>query len=312
MRYFISFDVGGTSIKHGLVDEQGKVVERGSFMTYNTRQENLDGLVKAVRHYQNSYTVDAIGVSAPGIVRADGYMITGGAIDSFFEFNFAQTLQEMTGLPTHVENDANAAAIAERWLGNAQGVQNYVCLVLGTGIGMGIVINGVVFRGAHGMAGEVGWNIIHDVDLTQDLEAASLNYHASVVSGLVRRYNASLKLAFPNATYVSDARDILALAHEDDRIAAPIYRDFLMDVSTMVLNLFGNFDPEVILIGGGISANDQFMVDLHAMVDECLARHKALNGVKDRVLGQVKPAGLRNDAGLLGAVYPLVRDAKKG
>ncbi|WP_125706578.1 ROK family protein [Lacticaseibacillus daqingensis] len=307
MTNYVAFDIGGTNTQYALVTDTGALRDQGSFPTGQMRQDNLNALVKTVARYQADADIAGIGVSAPGIITKDGYMITGGAVMSLYEFPLAQTLSDMLDLPVHVENDANAAAIAEHWLGNAQDVSDYICLVLGTGIGGGIVLNNAVYRGAHGMAGEIGWSITHDLDYTHNFEAASLNFSAAVVSGLVRRYNASLAQFSPMAQPLADAADILALAHEHDRIASPIYRQYLDDVTVMLLNLIGTLDPERILIGGGISANDRFMAELQVHFDEFIARHESLNRVSPRLHFKLMPAGLRNNAGLIGAVYPLTQ-----
>ncbi|WP_125709998.1 ROK family protein [Lacticaseibacillus porcinae] len=307
MHNYVSFDIGGTTIKYGLVTGIGEILAHDAVPTPSDRAELLGVLSSVVKQYADQHP-QAIGISVPGIVQRDGFMITGGAIDCLYECPLGELVSTATGLPVHVENDANAATIAEAWLGAAQGVKDYLLLALGTGIGGGIVINGEVFRGAHGMAGEIGWNVTHEVDWTDDLEASSLNFHAAVVSGLVRRYNASLKRVDHDADEVVDARDIITLAHQGDAIATPIYHDFIVDVGIMCCNLFATLDPELILIGGGISANDQFIADLQAMVDELETRHTGLSHVKARVLGKVVAAGLRNNAGLLGAVYPLVEE----
>ncbi|MFP9075389.1 ROK family protein, partial [Enterococcus faecalis] len=94
---------------------------------------------------------------------------------------FKTTLEECCGLTVSVENDANAAAIAEKWIGNAQSFSNYLCLVLGTGVGGGIVINDQVYRGAHGMAGEFGWMVIDALPSTGNSEEVSINRKAAVV-----------------------------------------------------------------------------------------------------------------------------------
>lgn len=305
MHNYVSFDIGGTTIKYGLLNAKGEILAHAAVPTPKDRDELLAVLTSVVNMYADQHP-QAVGISVPGIVQRDGYMITGGAIDCLYECPLGELVSKATALPVHVENDANAATIAEAWLGAAQGVKDYLLLALGTGIGGGIVINGAVFRGAHGMAGEIGWNVTHDIDWTDDLEASSLNFHAAVVSGLVRCYNASLKQVDHDAEAVADARQIIDLAHAGDAIAAPIYREFLVDVGVMCCNLLSTFDPELILIGGGISANDQFIADLQGQLDELLARHTSLNRVKQRVLGKVVAACLRNNAGLLGAVYPLV------
>ncbi|MFD1392290.1 ROK family protein [Lacticaseibacillus jixianensis] len=306
MTTFVGFDVGGTTIKYGLVAATGEILAHGAFATQEAA-ETVDQMVEVVKGYQQAHPIAGVGVDAPGIVTKDGYMITGGAIASFYEYPLGATLADRLHLPVKVENDANAAAIAERWLGNAQGIDDYVCLVLGTGIGGGLVLNGQVYRGSHGMAGEIGWSITHDLDFQDDLEAVSLNYSASVVTGLVRRYNLSLQHYDPKAKPEPDAAQIIALAHEDDMIAQPIYSQFLSDVVVMLMNLIGTLDPERILIGGGISQNETFMADLQARFDEYIARHKGLNGARQSFSYKIMPAGLRNNAGLIGAVYPLTR-----
>jgi predicted NBD/HSP70 family sugar kinase len=310
MTHYLGFDIGGTSIKYGVVTPQGSIVERGSFPTQTSSDDNIAAMLRTAADMQNYYAIKGIGIDAPGIVRADGYMVTGGAIDSFYDFPLGQTIAAQTKLPTRVENDANAAALAEHWLGNARGVANYVMLALGTGIGGGIVINGQVFRGGHGMAGEIGWTVTHQPDWGADLERASLNYSAATVTGLLRKYNASASVATRTAVQETDARVVINKAHAGDPIAAPVYQAFLQDVAIMVLNILATFDPELVLLGGGISANTQFAQDILATVDELITRHESLHRI-ERVLGNVRMAGLRNDAGLLGAVYPLVQGSKE-
>lgn len=305
MATYMSFDVGGTTIKYAYVDEQGRVTAKQAFPTVDNADELIRQMVAVVKDYAAKQPVVGIGISAPGIVRHDGFMVTGGAIQAFNGYPLAQKIAAQTGLPVAVENDANAAAIAEQWQGNAVGCQNYLTVVLGTGVGGGIVINGDVYRGSHGMAGEFGWNVIHDIDPTHELESFSLNQHAAVVSGLVNRYNQSKQQVDADAMPVTDARDILAAAKAGETIAQAEVDGFVQDVAIMLLNLFANFDPELILVGGGISANDDFIKLLQAKLDEMIARHESLNRIKGIALGRVQPAKCRNDAGLIGAAYQI-------
>lgn len=307
MKQYIGFDIGGTSIKWGVVSQSGKILEKDAFKTLKKRKQILNDMAAVVVKTQKHYELSGVGISAPGIVRKDGYMITGGAIDEFFDFALADTFQKMVKLPVRVENDANAAALAEHWLGNAQNIDNYVCVVLGTGVGGGIVCNGDIYRGAHGMAGEFGWNIIRNYDRAKKLEDYSLNWSASVVNGLVKRYNESMHQVDPEWEDIEDARIILTKGFANDIIATPVVNEFLESIAVMILNLFSHFDPEVILVGGGISANQEFMEHLNAKVSEFISRHHSLNGIRETALGHVEPTKLRNDSGLIGAVYPLVR-----
>lgn len=305
MNLYVGFDIGGTSTKYGLLDETGEILNHGTFKTFKDANSNVERIIEIVHSCQEKKDVSAVGIDVPGIIDHNGLMITAGAIDGMYGFPLGKTLADALKLPVKVENDANAAAIAERWLGNAKGLDNYICLVLGTGIGGGIVLNGSVYRGYHGLAGEVGWMITHDLDFQDNLEASSLNYSASVVTGLVRRYNLSLEVYDSSLPQEDDAATIIALAHDNDFIAAPVYHQFLSDVSVMLMNLVGTFDPGRILIGGGISANAVFLKDLQDTFDEYVRRHRGLNEAAQHFNYDIQAAGLQNNAGLLGAVYPL-------
>lgn len=300
---YICFDIGGTSVKYGIVTGKGKVLAKGSFPTIDDSEKIVADMVQVVNDLRNPGPVLGIGVAAPGLIKTDGYMVLGGSIQSFDGFPLGERLHDATGLPVAIENDGNAAVIAEHWIGAARGIDNYVMVVLGTGVGGGIVINGQLYRGAHGLAGEFDWSIIHNVELTAPLEDQSVNQNVAVVDGLVRKYNESNQQVAPNEPEVTDPRTIMALAESGDAIAAPIMASYYQDAAILIINLFAYLDPELILIGGGISADKRFIRELLRHVDEYLTRHESMNEVKDFALGRVKVAQLRNDAGLIGAAY---------
>lgn len=298
MTYFVGFDIGGTSVKYGLVDDQGQILDKGSFVTTpDDGEQLLAKMTQQVKAYQADHEILSVGLSVPGIVRKDGYMVTAGAINAFYQLNLKDKCQAAFGLPVVVQNDANCAAIAEQWLGNAQGVENYVVIVLGTAVGCGIIINNAVYQGAHGAAGEIGWTMQGPLDYSQDLEAGSWNFTSGVVLGLYQLYERVTGQA------VTDARVILELARQGDTQAVQVLDQYLDDVAKGLLNLVCAFDPEVILLGGGISANDAFLDLLSARLTKIKANHKSLNFLTGVTVADVKPCALRNDAGLIGAVY---------
>jgi len=305
MATYVCFDIGGTTVKHALVSDDGKISKKGAFKTKDDADYLLKKLETTVQRYQKTLDIAGIGVSTPGIVRRDGYLLTGGANHDFDGYPLAEKLTAACHLPVAIENDGNAAAIAERWLGSAIDCDNYLMVVLGTGVGAGIVINGEIYRGAHGMAGEFGWNVIHDIDPTRELESFSLNQHAATVSGLVDRYNASRQQVDADALEETSAKTILAAAQKHEPIAEQAVQDFIQDITIMLLNLFSTFDPEKILIGGGISSNPVFVRLLQQSLDTYISRHESLNRIRDIALGQVQPAKLRNNAGLIGAAYQI-------
>lgn len=308
---YVGFDIGGTMIKYGLVSETGGILEQAQLPTPSEKEAILVALTEVVADYQTKSTLKGIGISAPGVIRRDGFMTTAGAIRSLYRINLKEEMMQRCQLPVFVENDANAAAIAEKWLGNAQNYNDYICLVLGTGVGGGVVINGQIYRGAHGMAGEFGFMLIDALPATGNLEAASVNWHGAVVGGLYPIYNQALRRSNPQAETVKDARVILARAKAGERIAQEVLDRYYQDLAVTCLNLLTSFDPEAILIGGGISANEDFMQGLLDKVAVVASQHEAINYLQDKTMGIVQPAKLRNNAGLIGAVYQIHQEIQE-
>lgn len=309
---YVGFDIGGTTVKYGVLDEAGNILEKSAIPTNYQLVDFLVELDTIVKDAQKRYEkIEGIGISAPGIIQEDGYMLTAGAIRPFYGANIKIELERLTGLPVSVENDANAAVIAEHWIGNAQGLENYLCIVLGTGIGGGIVLNGEVFRGAHGMAGEFGWSIIDHLPAEADIEEVSWNKRAATVGGLCYQYNLSQKKLAAAAPMILDAREIFQREAEGEVLAINIVEQFLTDLSVGMLNLISSFDPELILFGGGISSNEEFNQRFQKRLEEVMNRHESIHYLKNKTIAAVRPAKLQNDAGMIGAVYQIHRQVTK-
>jgi len=297
MKKYVGLDIGGTSVKYGLVDENGAVSNKDHFKTDDEHKDVLlNDLVEAVKKIQAiDKDVAGVGVSMPGVVQEDGFLTTSGAVTCFTEINLRELLEERTGLPVKIENDANAAAIAEKWIGSAQGVHDYISLVLGTGVGGALIINDQIYRGAHARSGEFGWMIVEDDDI--DVEMGSLNFRGATVIGLIRRYN-----QFSDQS-VEDARLIFKRANEGETLAKNVLKSYYHSLAKGIINLEVSFDPAVVIVGGGISANTEFIDTLNETIAAVQATH---NSIKNLDLPPVKAAKLKNDAGMIGAVYQLI------
>lgn len=304
---FLSFDVGGTTIKYGVVDRDGKILSKSAVKTEDDKALFFAKLLDIINSIRVDTEIEGIGICAPGIIKEDGYMLTAGAIMSLYGGNIKSFIERETQLPVTVDNDANAAAIAEKWLGNAKDLKNYICLVLGTGMGGGIVINDQVYSGAHGMAGEIGWGIIKNLPNQGNIEKVSLNRRAAVVSGLCYNYNKQKLLIDSGHISIFDAVEIFKRGNEGDEIAEQVLEDFYEDLSIGLINLISFFDPEAILIGGGISQNSEFQERLEEKVKELKARHESLNRISLIIDTPIVMAKLKNDAGMLGATYQIMK-----
>lgn len=301
---FLGIDIGGTFIKYGLVDEEGNITQKDKVPTPLEKDPFIETLVKIINQFSNE-SVEGIGISMPGVIREDGFLITAGAIRSIYQINLIDILHQYTDLPITVDNDGNSVAIAEKWLGNAQDLSNYICMVLGTGIGGGFVINDQVYRGFNGMAGEFGWMIMEHVPEVGSIELnSSLNYHGAVILGLCGVYNKLHKEQDPNFEEVTDAR--IVLENEDnDPFAKQAVETFYSALSKAIINLDSLFDPQAILIGGGITENPAFYDRLMKMHAKIVERHESYHFMVGKTACDIKLAKLKNDAGLLGAVYQI-------
>ncbi|GBG95789.1 transcriptional regulator / sugar kinase NagC [Ligilactobacillus salitolerans] len=301
MKKYVGIDIGGTSIKYGLVTAAGQILAQASLPTATDKEKVLNDLATIVKQYQaDEPELAGIGVSMPGVVEANGMLTTAGAVRCLYGVNLKEELEARTSLPATIENDANAAAIAEQWLGAAQDVHNYLSLVLGTGVGGALVINDQIYRGAHARSGEFGWMLLDDVH--DELEDGSLNFQGATVIGLLRVYNLKAQ------TDLNDAREIFTRAEAGEPVAQSVLEHYFRKLAQGILNLVVSFDPAAVVIGGGISVNPAFRSGLEAAYRELQAEHAS---VRDLELPPIAAAKLGNDAGMIGAVYRHLQESGK-
>jgi len=278
----LSFDIGGTWVKYGLVDAQGRVHEHGRLPT---RAEGdgasvlarLEAVARPLVHWHDPA---GIAVATLGIVDPDGHVRAAGeAIPGYTGLSPRAVFETAFGRPVVVENDGNSVALAEGWTGAARGLRDYLALTLGTGIGGGLVVDGRLHRGAHGAAGEWGYMRIAGL-LWED--------HASL-----RGLAASAQAARPGCRL--DARGAFAAADEGDALMQDVVAGWFELLATGLANLLFAFDPERVVVGGGITARgDVFLDELRAALRPRLGPD--FHGHLDLAL-----ASAGNDAGLIGA-----------
>lgn len=297
---YVGIDVGGTSIKFGLINKDGEIIQKSNIKTVDEKEQLLSDIAKIVQEYQeNDHTIAGVGVSMPGVVEADGILTTAGAVKSMYGVNLKKELEQRTGIKTTIENDANAAAIAEQWLGAAQGLHNYLDIVLGTGVGGALVINDQVYLGAHARSGEFGWMLLDDQH--DELEDGSMNFQSATVIGLLRVYNIKAQ------DKLTDARKVFDRADQGEKIAQQVLHNYFHKLAQSILNLVVSFDPAKVIIGGGISVNPTFQAGLNNAYTELQSEHSS---VRDLELPEIVPAKLGNDAGMIGAVYRRIQENK--
>lgn len=294
MTYYVGIDIGGTNIKYGLLTAAGTIIEDSQIKTATSGASIITEITKIVKKYQQTYDIKAVGVSAPGVIRNDGFMVTGGAIHDFYGINLREIIEEATGLPTYVENDANCAALAEKWLGAGREYHDLLAVVVGTGIGGGIIINDQLFRGAHATAGEFGFMVVEPIQ-NQDSRMATLSLTGSVGCGIVLKYGEKT-----GSDAYLDGEAIFARFAEGEIEATEVIGDFYNRLAIGIFNMAVSFDPEIILIGGAISGNQAFMAELTRQVQELKNQHRDMGPI---VLPEIAPCQFLNKAGIIGATY---------
>lgn len=305
MNYYVGIDIGGTYIKYGLVSESGELLKKDQIKTSISGERIIESIEDIVSDYQKEVEVTAVGISVPGIVEEDGYLTTAGAIHDLYGVQLKGILEEQLLLPVAVENDAVSSALAEKWLGAGQNYSNFFTVVIGTGVGGAIIIDDKVIRGAHSTTGEFGFMIVNRI-LNNDTRASTLSLNGSVQYGLVDNYYK--QQANKYSLDELNGELIYKLAHQGDELAQEVIEQFYQKLATGLFNVLTLLDPEVILVGGGISANQEFIHEINKKVDALKNNHVDMINMK---LAEIKACRFLNDAGIYGSVYKAIVDYKR-
>lgn len=286
---YLCIDVGGNSIKYGIVDEALKIYERGDAATpYDGVEPYLDTLEGIYRQYEG--TAAGIAMSVPGMIdNYHGICITGGNLRYIEKFPLAQRLKERCGLPVSVMNDAKCAALAESTWGSLADCQDAIVLVFGTGIGGALVKDGRVHMGKHFSAGEFSFIMMGQ---ECDLEANSW----AVRNGNRRLIHMASRARGVKPEGVT-GYDVFQWAEAGDEGVKRALNQFTKDIAVMIMNLQAIFDPERFAIGGGISRQSLFLEYIRKNLDYC---HSMLPFEVPKA--EVTACKFFNDANLFGAL----------
>ncbi|HEY7692295.1 MAG TPA: ROK family protein [Gaiellaceae bacterium] len=289
-RTVIGVDVGGTKILAGLVGSDGTVAMHREYSTpLDSEAGLLDCLEQAVRELLDE-TVVAVGFGLPS--RID--QRTGTAIGSvnipLVDVPFRKVMRERLGLPVAIDNDGNAATIAEWRAGAGRGTADLVMLTLGTGVGGGLILDGRPYRGSIGAGAELGHVVVvHD---GLPCSCGGFGHLESYVSG-----KAADELAREAFGPAADAHRLVRLANEGDSTALGLLTEIGRKLGSGLGSLVNAFDPELILVGGGFAAAGDLLLEPAREV----MRREALEPMRDRM--HVVRAELGTSAGMIGAAF---------
>ena len=289
MKHYMCFDIGGTSIKFGVAGENGTLLQKGEIPNVITKK-GVEGLIEnlasVAEQNRQEYSLHGIAVSTAGVVEPEQGLILYAPkyFPGYPGAPLRDLMQQRCGLPCTVENDVNAAALGEYWLGAGRGAKSLFCITVGTGIGGCALLDGQVIHGAACFGGEAGLQHI-TLDSTWE-EMASTR-------ALIR--NVAKAKGIPEEEL--DGRKIFAMARSGDADATTAIQKQMEDLATGIANICYILNPERIIIGGGIAAQEDY---LRPLLDNAL-RVKLLPLVYERL--ELRFAALQNDAGMVGALY---------
>lgn len=308
----LGIDLGGTTIKFGILTLEGEVQEKWAIET-NTLENGrhiVSDIVESLKHSLSLYglTKDdflGIGMGSPGAVDRTSKTVTGA-----FNLNWADTqevgsvIEKEVGIPFFIDNDANVAALGERWVGAGANNPDVVFVTLGTGVGGGVIADGNLIHGVAGAGGEIGHMIVDPENgftctcgNKGCLETvASATGVVRVARQLAEQYEGSsaIKAAIDNGDTVT-SKDIFIAAEDGDKFANSVVERVSRYLGLAAANISNILNPDSVVIGGGVSAAGEF---LRSRVEKYFVTF-AFPQVKKST--KIKIAELGNDAGIIGA-----------
>jgi len=302
MKKVLGIDIGGTNIRAAVVDPDGNILHRKKIKS-NAR----DGIDKLILNLEEiislftEYTLNGIGIGIPGIIdQKNGILTQAPNISGVKNYPLFKELKNNTSFGKFiVENDANAAALGEFWIGAGSESNSMLMLTIGTGLGGGIVLNGELWNGEDGMAGEIG-HIIIDPDGPLCNCGNNGCFESFVSAEAVRRIvNSSVELKkATTGIHLDDIPEkIMQLAKEGNNESILIWEDIGKYLGIGITSLINLLNVDSVIIGGGLSNAWEFFEK--SMIEEIEKR--ALDGPRDRL--KIYPASLGDDAGIIGCAH---------
>ena len=308
-KYVFGVDIGGTTVKLGLFDVEGNVLDKWEIPTRtedsgeNILPDIADSIKEKMKQIGKDF-VAGVGVGAPGPV--DGKGIVHRAVNlGWGTFSIKDTLENLLSMPVMAGNDANVAALGEMWMGGGQGYRDLVVVTLGTGVGGGIIIDGKMLTGSTGAGGEIGH--IHVNDKEEEIcgcgNRGCLEQYSSA-TGITRLANQLLASSNKDSILRSgevSAKTVFDAVKERDPLAVEVAEKFGRYLGDALASIACVVNPEAFVIGGGVSKAGEILIDY-------IRPHYEKNVFHGSRQVKFSLATLGNDAGIYGAAK-LILDA---
>ena len=311
MEYVFGVDVGGTTVKFGLFDQEGLLLEKWEIKTRTQDNGNniIPDIASSIKDKISEKNIDlsqviGLGVDVPGPVINETIALEGVNI-GWGTVNVAEELFELLGLKVVVGNDANVAALGEMWQGGGAGYDSICMVTLGTGVGGGIIVDGKIVTGSHGVAGEIGHITVNPEEkiICNCGKPGCLEQYTSA-TGITRLANELLE----SSNEPSSLRDykqitskaIFDCAKEGDKLAISLVEEFGAYLGLALSFVAQIIDPQAFVIGGGVSKAGDIIIDV-------IKQNFNKNVMKSINKTEFKLAELGNDAGIYGCAKMVLK-----
>ena len=308
-KYIYGIDIGGTTVKMGLFDEKGDMLEKWEIVTRkeNNGENILPDIVKSIKEKNTEKSIETddilgIGMGVPGPITEDGRVLKCANL-GWGILSVADEMSKLTGVEkVKVGNDANVAALGEQWRGGGRGFDNIVMVTLGTGVGGGIIMDGKILTGENGAAGEIGHITVNPKEtLTCGCGCKGCLEQYSSATGVIRMAKERLEASDKPSElrkFAADeigGKEVFDAYKAGDELAAEAVNEFAIYLGMGLGNVASVVDTQAFVIGGGLSKNGPVVIDI---VKEQYKKNVmfALKNTEFRL------AELGNDAGMYGAV----------
>ena len=293
--YYICIDIGGTSTKYAILNKNGELFVNGMIPTRVTKNKNyiltdIKELVKDLLEQYKMYEIKGICISSAGVVDPDkGEIIfSGPTIPEYKGTRIKQEIEKTFDILCEVENDVNCAALGEYWQGAGKNSESMVCLTLGTGIGGAVILNGKLLNGIGYTAGEIGYMEVNGEHIQNIASAKTL---VKLIQEKKEKEGIKGKITGFN---------IFELAKQGDEICIDAISTIIKNLSVGIRNIIYLLNPQVIVIGGGIAEQKEYM--------EEKIREEVNKGLVGDIFKktEIRLAEKGNQAGILGALYNFI------
>lgn len=313
-KYIYGIDIGGTTVKMGLFDEKGDMLEKWEIVTRkeNNGENILPDIVKSIKEKNSEKSIETddilgIGMGVPGPITEDGRVLKCANL-GWGIFSVADEMSKLTGVKkVKVGNDANVAALGEQWRGGGRGFDNIVMVTLGTGVGGGIIMNGKILTGENGAAGEIGHITVNPKEtLTCGCGCKGCLEQYSSATGVIRLAKERLEASDKPSElrkFADDeigGKEVFDAYKARDELAAEAVDEFAAYLGMGLGNVASVVDTQAFVIGGGLSKNGPIVIELIKKQYEKNVMF-ALKNTEFRL------AELGNDAGMYGAVRMVIQ-----